>query len=129
MDVHLFEDFRKCSGIDLHKLLARRSVLDSFRPMARKQPTCSLLRSLPNCWKPSSRVTKVADSFDAAELRACNKRFLSSSVLRRSLSYSRMSNRSIQPDGADLCLFLKVEGIDTFQLSFLGEPFSRKHCC
>lgn len=63
----------------------------------------------------------MADSLDAEELRACSKRFLSSKVLRRSLSYERLSNGFARfKKDANLSLFLEIERIDSFQLPFLG---------
>lgn len=63
----------------------------------------------------------MADSLDARELRACSKRFLSSKVLRRSLSYERLSNGFARfKKDPNLGLFLEIERIDSFQLPFLA---------
>ena len=55
--------------------------------IAQGRLACNLLRSLQNCWKPSSSVMNVVDNFEAVQLLDCVTRFLSSNVRRRSLSY------------------------------------------
>ena len=85
---NLLEDLRESSRIYLNELLPTVSWEDTNEIADR---TWSLFKSLPNCWKPSSRVTKLADIFEACELLACMTFFLSRSVLRRSLSYGKVS--------------------------------------
>jgi len=89
------------------------------------QLTCNLFRSFPNCWNPSSSVTKVAESFEDAELRACITRFLSNKVFSRSLSFGAMSEASKRSEcPCYLCFLLKVEDIDLLKFALLTNNVS-----
>ncbi len=68
---------------------------------------------------------KLAEIFEVVALLDCIILFLSSRVLRRSLSYSkRVKSRPYRRGNADLGFFLEVEGIDPFKLSFLMQTVS-----
>ena len=82
---YFLEDLRKGGGVELNELLVNVSHAEA-KPLYVDVLTCSLFRSFPNCWKPSSRVMKLADILEAVALLACMTFFLSKRVLRRSLS-------------------------------------------
>jgi len=115
---YLLEDLGESSGIDLDELLS--NWLGIVRLRHGPQLTCNLFRSFPNCWNPSSSVTKVAESFEDAEVRACITRFLSNKVLSRSLSFGAMSEASKSLEfPCYLCFLLKVEDIDLLKFALL----------
>lgn len=120
---YLLEDFGESSGIDLDELLS--NSLGTVRLRHGPQLTCNLFRSFPNCWNPSSSVTKVAESFEDAEVRACITRFLSNKVLSRSLSFGAMSEASKSLEiPYYLCFLLKVENIDLLKFALLNNFMS-----
>lgn len=60
-NAYLLQYLRESDIVDFYKLL------HMVRPALHVLPllTCSLLRSVQNCWKPSSTVTKAAEIFEA----------------------------------------------------------------
>lgn len=104
---YLLEDLGESSSINLDELLS--NSLGTVRLRHGPQLTCNLFRSFPNCWNPSSSVTKVAESFDDAEVRACITRFLSNKVFSRSLSF-RSDERGVQELGVSMLPLLPSEG-------------------
>lgn len=121
---HFLENLREGSSVELNELLVGVSHAKDYPYL--DLLTCSLFRSFPNCWKPSSRVMKLADILEAVAVLACMTLFLSKRVLRRSLSYvgfshcpSRGSN-----DRTNLSLLLKIECVDFLELSFLAGAVS-----
>ncbi len=85
---------------------------------------CSLFKSLANCWKPSWRVVNFVDRLEMP-WRDCSTFFLSSRVLRRTLSCSRSTHVELSGNGTQdsphLGFFLKVKGVDLFEFPFLGQ--------
>ena len=73
--------------------------------------TCSLLRSLSNCWKPSTSVAKLAEIFDVEALRACIVRLLSSSVFKRKENWSEVSDQEVGRGETEYILLLLSEDI------------------
>lgn len=78
---HLLQDFREGSRINFNELLGRVS----FDHSSRRGPiTSSLLRSMLNCFRPSSRATYLEEDLETDCGCCCMTFFLSKSVDKRS---------------------------------------------
>jgi hypothetical protein len=81
----LFQDFRKCCSIYFDELLFDFSrVADSHEHSL----TCNLLRSMLNCFSPSSRAIYRDDNFETLSGCCCMTFFLSNRVDSRSRNYN-----------------------------------------
>ena len=91
-----------------HGLVASVCIINTFLRILEKAVAlmstncCSLFKSPPNCWKPSSSAMKLAESLGSVAPRLLRARFLSVSVLRRSLSCGTRLARELPADGSDL---------------------------